>query len=77
MFPQPAAVALLPHTAPRYELTVRATQAENVAGGREWRKLHNAELPSWYYTANIIWMTQPGKVRWAENVARTGEKGNA
>lgn len=74
-------MALLRHTAPkltqRYELTVAAAQPENVAGGRDWRKLHNAQLPSWYCTANMIWVKQSRKVRWAENVARMGEKGNA
>jgi hypothetical protein len=40
----------------------------------DWRKLHNAEFPRRYSTANIIWGIQSRKVRWAENVARVGRR---
>jgi len=72
-------VVLLHHTAPhlaqRYDLTVAATQAENGAGGRDWIKMHKAELPNWYSTAYTIWVIKSRKVRWAENVARIGGEG--
>jgi hypothetical protein len=40
----------------------------------EWRKLHNEELHILYSSANIIRQIKSRRVRWAEHVARTGEK---
>jgi hypothetical protein len=42
-----------------------------------WRKLHNEELHSLYSSPSIIRMIKSRKMRWAEHVARMGEKMNA
>jgi hypothetical protein len=41
----------------------------------DWRKLHNAELRSLYYSPNR--MIKSRRMRWAGHVARTWEKRNA
>jgi hypothetical protein len=46
-----------------------------VTGG--WRKLHNEELHNLYSSPSIIRMFKSRRMRWAEHVARTGEKRNA
>jgi hypothetical protein len=38
-----------------------------------WRKLHNDELHSLYYSPNIIRVTKSRRIRWAGHVARMGE----
>jgi hypothetical protein len=43
-----------------------------VKGG--WRKLHNEELPDLYSSPSIIRIIESRKIRWAEHVARIGEK---
>jgi hypothetical protein len=43
----------------------------------EWRKLHNEELHNLYPSPNIIRMIKSRRMRWAEHVARMGEKRNA
>jgi hypothetical protein len=45
-----------------------------VTGG--WRKLHNEELHNLYYLPSIIRIMKSGRMRWAEHVARMGEKRN-
>jgi hypothetical protein len=42
----------------------------------EWRKLHNEELHDLYSSSSIIRIMKL-RMRWAENVARMGEKRNA
>jgi hypothetical protein len=37
-----------------------------------WRKLHNDELHSLYYSPNIFRAIKSRKMRWAEHVARMG-----
>jgi hypothetical protein len=43
----------------------------------EWRKLHNEELRDLYSSPTIIRIIKSRKMRWAEHVARMGEKRNA
>jgi hypothetical protein len=40
----------------------------------EWRKLHNKELCSLYFSPDIIRIIQSGRLRWAGHVARMGER---
>jgi hypothetical protein len=44
---------------------------------REWRKLHNEELRDLYSSSSIIRMIKSRRMRWADHVARMGEKNNA
>jgi hypothetical protein len=48
---------------------------DEVTGG--WRKLHNEELHNLHFSPAIIRMTKSRRMRWAEHVARMGEKKNA
>jgi hypothetical protein len=43
----------------------------------EWKKLHNEELRDLYSSPNIIRIIKSRRTRWAEHVARMGEKRNA
>jgi hypothetical protein len=43
----------------------------------EWRKLHNEELHDLYSSTSIIRIVKARRMRWAEHVARMGEKRNA
>jgi hypothetical protein len=43
----------------------------------EWRKLHNEELRDLYSSPSIIRIIKPRRIRWADHVARMGEKRNA
>jgi hypothetical protein len=38
-----------------------------------WRKLHNDELHSLYYSPNIVRVIKPRRMRWAGHVARMRE----
>ena len=40
----------------------------------EWRKLHNEELNDLYCSLNIIRVIKSRRMRWAEHVARLGER---
>jgi hypothetical protein len=40
----------------------------------EWRKLHNTELNDLYSSPNIFRVTKSSRMRWAEYVARMGER---
>jgi hypothetical protein len=51
------------------------SKRDEVIGG--WRKLHNMELHKLYGSPSIIRIIKSRGMRWAENVARTGEKKNA
>jgi hypothetical protein len=41
---------------------------------RGWRKLHNEELHSLYYSSSIIRMIKSRRMRWERHVARMGAK---
>jgi hypothetical protein len=43
----------------------------------EWRKLHNEELRDLYSSPSIIRIVTSRRMRWADHVARMGEKRNA
>jgi hypothetical protein len=43
----------------------------------EWRKLHDKELLDLYSSLSIIRIIKSRRMRWAERVARKGEKRNA
>jgi hypothetical protein len=47
---------------------------DGVTGG--WRKLHNEELHNLYSSRSIIRIIKSRRMRWAEHVARMGEKRN-
>jgi hypothetical protein len=47
---------------------------DGVTGG--WRKLHNEELHNLYSSPSIIRIITSRRMRWAEHVARMGEKRN-
>jgi hypothetical protein len=47
---------------------------DGVTGG--WRKLHNEELHNLYSSPSIIKIIKSRRMRWAEHVARMGEKRN-
>jgi hypothetical protein len=47
---------------------------DGVTGG--WRKLHNEELHNLYSSPNIIRIIKSRRIKWAEHVARMGEKRN-
>jgi hypothetical protein len=40
----------------------------------EWRKLHNEEFQDLYPSPSIIRIIQSRRMRWADHVARMGEK---
>jgi hypothetical protein len=40
----------------------------------EWRKLHNEELHDLYSSPSIITIIKARRMRWAEHVARMGER---
>jgi hypothetical protein len=40
----------------------------------EWRKLHNEELSDLFFSSNIIRVIKSRRMRWAEHVARMGER---
>jgi len=44
---------------------------------REWRRLHNEKLYALYSSTYIIRVLQSRRMRWAEHVARMGEKRGA
>jgi hypothetical protein len=48
---------------------------DEVTGG--WRKLHNEELHDLHSSPSIIRMIKLRRMRWAEHIARMGEKRNA
>jgi hypothetical protein len=50
-------------------------KTDEVIGG--CRKLHNEQLHNLYSSPNIIRMIKSRRMRWAEHVARIGEKRNA
>jgi hypothetical protein len=51
-------------------------KGDGVTGG--WRKLHNEELHNLYSSPSTInRIIKSSRIRWAEHVARTGEKRNA
>jgi hypothetical protein len=39
-----------------------------------WRKMHNEQFHNFYSLISIIRMIMPKRIRWAEHVARMGEK---
>jgi hypothetical protein len=43
----------------------------------EWRKVHNKELCDLYSSPIIIRIIKSRRMRWADHVARIGEKRNA
>jgi hypothetical protein len=72
-----------PHQAAHCHVTCKASRSRegrSVPGPkrdevtRGWGKLHNEELHNLYYSPSIIRMIKSGRMRWAGNVARIGEK---
>ncbi|PNF19157.1 hypothetical protein B7P43_G09803 [Cryptotermes secundus] len=57
-------------------LRIFGPERDEVTGGLQWKKLHNEELHNWYSSPSIIGMIKSRRVRWAERVARMGEKRN-
>jgi hypothetical protein len=52
-----------------------APKRDEVTG--EWRRLYNKELYALYSSPNIIRMIKSRRLRWAEHVARIGERRGA
>jgi hypothetical protein len=48
---------------------------DEVTGG--WRKLHNEELRDLYSSPSLVRIIESRRMRWADQVARMGEKTNA
>jgi hypothetical protein len=44
---------------------------------REWRKLHNEELRDLYSSPSIIRIIKSRRMRWADHIARMGQKRNS
>ena len=40
----------------------------------DWRKLHNEEHHSLYFSPNIIRLAKSRRVRWVEHIARVGKR---
>jgi hypothetical protein len=40
----------------------------------DWRRLHNTELYALYSSSNVIRLVKSRRLRWAEHVARMGER---
>jgi hypothetical protein len=55
--------------------SIFGTKRDEVTG--EWRKLHNEELRDLYSSPSIIRIIKSRRMRWADHVARMGEKRNA
>jgi hypothetical protein len=51
------------------------SKREQVTGG--WRNLHDEERPDLYPSPSIIRIIKARRMRWAEHVARMGERRNA
>jgi hypothetical protein len=56
-------------------LRIFRLKRDKVIGG--WRKLHNEELHSLYYSPSIIRIIKSRRMRWAGHVARLGEERDA
>ena len=41
---------------------------------REWRKLHDEEFDDLYSSPNIVQVIKSRRMRWAEHIARMGER---
>jgi hypothetical protein len=54
---------------------ISGLKRDEVTGG--WRELHSEELHNLYSSPSIIRMIKLRKIRWAEQVARMGERRNA
>jgi hypothetical protein len=59
----------------RVQRRIFGPKRDEVTGG--WRKLHNEELRDLYSSPTIIRILKARRMRWAEHVARMGEKRNA
>jgi hypothetical protein len=51
---------------------ISGSKMDDVAG--EWRRLHKEERNDFYPSSNIFQMIKSRRMRWAEHVARTGER---
>jgi hypothetical protein len=40
----------------------------------EWRKIHNEEINDLYCSPNIVGVIKSRRMRWAEHIARMGER---
>jgi hypothetical protein len=54
---------------------IHGTKRDQVTGG--WIKPHNEELDDLYSSPSIIGTMKSMKLRWAEHIARMGQKRNA
>jgi hypothetical protein len=60
----------------RMQRRIFAPKRDEVTG--EWRNLHNEELRDFFYSSSsIIRIMKSRRIKWAGQVARMGEKGNA
>jgi hypothetical protein len=40
----------------------------------DWRRLHSEYLHGMYFSPNVIWLFKSRKLKWANHVARMGER---
>jgi hypothetical protein len=50
-------------------------KSDEVTG--EWKRLHNEELNDLYSSTNIVRVIKSRRIRWAEHVARMGDRRGA
>jgi len=58
----------------KYRVLRRIFRLKRDGVTREWEKLHNKELKDLYSSSNGVRVIKSRRMRWAENVARMGER---